>query len=222
MIIAPSILAMDFSNFSSEVSKLNFNVDWIHFDVMDGHFVPNISFGPYILKTFRKASPLFMDVHIMVSDPIKFSDVFIDNGADCLTFHFEALDKDVRKCSELLKHIKSKYVKAGISINPDTNVEEITPLLKDADLVLIMSVNPGFGGQKFIRGALSKVKFLNEYRNANNLNYLIEVDGGINDQIANELAKEGCDVLVAGSYVFKGDIKSNIDKLKHASEIKKG
>ena len=217
MIIAPSILSMNFSNFPSQITDLNNSVKWIHFDVMDGHFVPNISFGPYILNNFRKVSPLFMDVHIMVSDPEYFAPIFIDNGADSVTFHFEALN-DLDKCRKLLKDIKSKYVKAGISINPDTDVKEIEPLLFDADIVLVMSVYPGFGGQTFIESSYEKIKYLDEFRKNNNLNYLIEVDGGINDRNAHDLKEAGVDILVAGSYVFNGDIIANVDRLKHAIE----
>lgn len=217
MIIAPSVLSLDYANFSSQVNELNFNTEWLHFDVMDGHFVPNLTFGPDILKAFRKTSPLFLDVHIMVEDPFYFADVFSKNGADLITFHYEALNGDIDKCKELISIIKSKYIKAGISINPDTPVEVLEPLLNDVDLVLIMSVNPGFGGQSFIDNSFGKINYLNEYRINNNLNYLIEVDGGVNDKNAHKLAKSGVDVLVAGSYVFNGDIKSNIDKLKHAS-----
>lgn len=221
MIIAPSILSMDFTEFTASVHALNFNADWIHFDVMDGHFVPNISFGPYILNTFRKVSPLFLDVHIMVSDPEKYADVFIDNGADSVVFHYEALDKNINRCRDLLKHIKSRYVKAGISINPDTDVESIASLLNDADIVLIMSVYPGFGGQSFIDSAYKKIRYLANYKKENNLNYIIEVDGGVNDKNAHDLARAGADAIVAGSYVFNGDIKANINKLRKATNLHK-
>lgn len=212
MILAPSVLSLDYSKFSEQLNILNNNVKWLHFDVMDGHFVPNLSFGPAILKTFRKNSSLFLDVHLMVSDPKFFSDVFIKNGADGITFHYEAFN-DIDKCEELIKHIKDNYVQAGISIKPNTNVKLIEPLLKDLDLVLVMSVEPGFGGQNFMENQLEKVKWLKEYKDNNNLNYHIEIDGGINGQTAYKAVDAGCDVLVAGSYIFDGDIKTNIESI---------
>lgn len=218
MILSPSVLSLDYSEFSESVSILNERCSWLHFDVMDGHFVPNLTFGPDILKAFRKSSSLYMDVHLMVTDPKFFTDVFCKAGADGITFHFEALDCDVEKSIELLRYIKSKYVKAGISIKPGTNVEDIKDLLAETDLVLVMSVEPGFGGQAFMPNSLDKIKWLDDYRKENNLNYLIEVDGGVNEHNAYELCDKGCDILVAGSSVFKGDIESNIDKLEHASK----
>lgn len=212
MILAPSVLSLDFSQFDYQLSVLNDNCKWIHFDVMDGHFVPNLSFGSDIFKAFRKNSSLFMDVHLMVDNPEYFSQIFIDAGADNITFHFEALN-DIDRCLNLLELIKSKYVKAGISIKPNTSVEEIVPLLDKVDMVLVMSVEPGFGGQKFLDSAYDKITFLKKYREENNLSYLIEVDGGVNNHNAFSIVDKGCDVLVAGSYVFKGDMVSNINSL---------
>ena len=212
MILAPSVLSLDFSQFDYQLSVLNDNCKWIHFDVMDGHFVPNLSFGSDIFKAFRKNSSLFMDVHLMVDNPEYFSQIFIDAGADNITFHFEALN-DIDRCLNLLELIKSKYVKAGISIKPNTSVEEIVPLLDKVDMVLVMSVEPGFGGQKFLDSAYDKIAFLKKYREENNLSYLIEVDGGVNSHNAFSIVDKGCDVLVAGSYVFKGDMVSNINSL---------
>lgn len=213
MIIAPSVLSLDYSKFDEQVKILNDNCKWLHFDVMDGHFVPNLSFGPDILKSFRRNSSLYLDVHIMVSDPFYFSNVFINNGADGITFHFEAVGEDIDKCRTLIRNIKSNYVKCGVSIKPNTNVEKIIPLLNEVDLILIMSVEPGFGGQSFIESSYDKIAFLDKYRKDNNLQYLIEVDGGINDRNAHQLAEAGCDVLVAGSYLFNGDILNNLEKL---------
>jgi len=215
MIIAPSVLSLDYTKFNEQVSILNENVKWLHFDVMDGNFVPNLSFGPDILKCFRKSSNLFLDVHLMVKDPSYFSDVFINNGADLITFHIEALDNDIEKAKELIKKIKEKYVKVGISIKPNTKPETIEPLLKDIDLVLIMSVEPGYGGQSFLDSAYSKIEYYANYRKENNLNYFIEIDGGINDQNSHNVVEKGVDVLVAGSFIFNGDIKANVDKLLH-------
>lgn len=212
MILAPSVLSLDYSNFNEELTILNNKVKWIHFDVMDGHFVPNLSFGPHIFKNFRTNSSLYLDVHLMVSDPDYFSSVFIKEGADGITFHYEAY-KDIDKCLNLINKIKSQYVKAGISIKPSTDIKMIEPLLKYVDLVLIMSVEPGFGGQDFIESSLDKARWLKEYKDNNNLNYHIEIDGGINSQTAYKAIDAGCDVLVAGSYIFNGDIENNIDSI---------
>ncbi len=213
MIIAPSILSLDYSEFKSQLNILNENCEYIHFDVMDGHFVPNLSFGPDIFKAFRKNSNLFMDVHLMVSDPFYFSDVFIKAGADGITFHDEALP-DLESKLELINKIHDNYCKAGISIKPKTDVLSIMPLLDEVDLVLVMSVEPGYGGQAFIEDTYEKIKQLNDYRLRKNLNYKIEVDGGVNDKNAYKLKECGTDILVAGSFVFKGDLKANIDNLK--------
>ena len=212
MLVAPSVLSLDYSRFMEQLAVLNEKCKWIHFDVMDGHFVPNLSFGPDILKQFRKNSDLFLDVYLMVTDPDFFSDVFINNGADGITFHYEALDNDEERRA-LLRKIRSHYVKAGISIKPGTDVESIIPLLDETDLVLVMSVEPGFGGQSFIESAYDKIRQLAEYKKENNLNYLIEVDGGVNDKNAFRLYESGCDVIVAGSFVFKDDLAYNIDSI---------
>ena len=212
MILAPSILSLDYSKFSEQLEILNKNVKWLHFDVMDGHFVPNLSFGPDIFKTFRVNSSLFMDVHIMSDRPEFFTNIFMKAGADNITFHYEAFE-DIDSCLNLIKLIKNNYVKAGISIKPNTDVKVLEPLLKELDLVLVMSVEPGFGGQKFMENAYDKISWLRKYRSENNLSYLIEVDGGVNKNNAYKLAERGVDVLVAGSYIFKGDMKANIDSL---------
>ena len=212
MILAPSILSLDYAQFSKQLEIVNEKCKWIHFDVMDGHFVPNISFGPDIFKAFRHNSSLFMDVHLMVSDPIFIGDMFVKAGADGITFHFEACD-DIYACLDTIAHFKNMHVKVGVSIKPGTSVEQIIPLLKYVDLVLVMSVEPGFGGQKFMEDSLSKIEQLDKYRKENDLNYLIEVDGGINDKNIYKVSSRGCDVAVAGSSVFKGDMEENIRNL---------
>lgn len=219
MIIAPSVLSLDYAKFNESIDILNKNTKWLHFDVMDGHFVDNLSFGPDILKAFRRNSELFMDVHLMVNEPDKFVDTFIKAGADNITFHIEALNGDLNLAFNLIEKIKSKYVRTGVSIKPQTSIESIEEILKDVDIVLLMSVEPGFGGQELISSVYEKIKFLKKYREINDLHFLIEVDGGVNDSNAKELSEAGADVLVAGSFVFKDDIKLAIDKLKHISNI---
>lgn len=213
-IIAPSVLSLDYSNFNQQVETLNQSkAKWLHFDVMDGHFVPNLTFGPDILKGFKKSSPLFLDVHLMVEDPVFFSDVFARAGADMITFHTEALDNDPEKIAALLDHIHSLNVQAGFVVKPNTPIESFEPLLNKTDMVLVMSVEPGFGGQSFMQEPLEKVKWLKEKREALNLDYRIEIDGGINDKTVEKAVSAGADTIVAGSYVFKNGIEESIEAL---------
>lgn len=212
MKIAPSLLAFDFSDLRSQIDEVNKYADWLHYDVMDGHFVPNITFGPDILKDIKKMTPLFMDVHLMISEPLKFLDRFIEAGADLITFHYEAVDADTALA--IIEHLGEKGIKVGMSIKPNTDPTLLVPFLDKIDLVLVMSVEPGFGGQSFMANAYDKIVYYDQFRHEYDLNYLIEVDGGINDKNANSLVECGADILVSGSYVVSGDIKANITKLK--------
>lgn len=213
MIIAPSLLSMDFTQTLNQLKDIKESqATWLHFDVMDGHFVPNLSFGPDICKQIRNHSDLFMDVHIMVSDPHYFSNVFIEAGADLITFHLEACQSD-QEVFDLINKIHDKGVKVGLSIKPDTDVKSLIPFISKIDLILIMSVHPGYGGQSFISSAIDKISFLRNYIDENKLSCLIEVDGGINGDTAKLVLDVGADVLVAGSYIFKHNIKESINTL---------
>lgn len=213
LVIAPSILSLDYSKVDEQLRELNESkAKWMHFDVMDGHFVPNLTFGPDILKGFKKAVDMVMDVHIMVDDPKFFADVFADAGADIVTFHLEAVE-NIEACVALCRHIRSKGVKAGVSVKPKTGVEALLPYLSEIDLVLIMSVEPGFGGQSFIEATLDKVRALRKTIEEQHLDTRIEIDGGINQDSARLAIEAGCDALVAGSYVFKNSITEAVDTL---------
>ena len=213
LVIAPSILSLDYSKTSEQLEELNnSNAKWMHFDVMDGHFVPNLTFGPDLLKGFKKAVDMVMDVHIMVEDPEMISEIFANAGADVITFHLEAV-KDITACIALCRRIREKGIMAGVSIKPNTGVEELLPYLKEMDLVLVMSVEPGFGGQSFMPETLDKVRVLRERIEADQLDTRIEIDGGINADTAKLAVEAGVDTLVAGSYVFKNGIKEAVDIL---------
>ena len=212
--ISPSILSADFSQLGNEIKRLEEGgADMIHVDVMDGHFVPNLTMGPPIIKSLRQYTNLPFDVHLMISPVHKYIKDYADAGADIITIHPEATE-DLKSSIE---HIKNLNKKVGVSLNPETKINLITDLLKEIDLVLIMSVNPGFGGQKFMPEVLEKIKELKKIRDQKNLNFDIEIDGGINFD-NNKLAIEaGANILVSGTAIFKnnnGDIKKNIDLLK--------
>ncbi len=213
IIVAPSILSLDYANVSEQLRLLRESkAKWLHFDVMDGHFVPNLTFGPDILKGFKCATQLVMDVHIMVDNPSFIADLFIQAGADIITFHLEAV-KGMEECVALCKHIRKKGIKVGVSVKPNTAVDVLLPYLSEIDIILIMSVEPGFGGQQFLAHTLDKVRILRQEIDKYGHDVKIEIDGGINEQTAPLAIRAGCDVLVAGSYIFKNDIKQSVDLL---------
>lgn len=201
-ILAPSILSSNFSNLALQIRMVEIGgADWIHCDIMDGKFVPNLSFGPVIVEAVKKSTHLPIDVHLMIEEPDKFISDFVKAGADYISVHVE----EVTHLNRTVNYIKDLGAKAGVVINPATPVHAIRDIAEYVDLVLLMSVNPGFGGQRFISNSISRIKQIDKLRDELNGNFLIEVDGGINNKTISEIKDAGCDVFVAGSAIFHSD-----------------
>ncbi|MEO0233544.1 MAG: ribulose-phosphate 3-epimerase [candidate division WOR-3 bacterium] len=205
--IIPSLLSIDLNNLQRSIASIPSSVKILHLDVMDGHFVDNITFGPHFVKVVRELTDRYLDVHLMIENPDKYYDRFIDSGATHISFHIETTKDPVL----LIKRLKKRKVKAGIVLNPETELERITPYLDFVDYVLVMSVHPGFAGQKFLKYTLKKVKKLKILRG--NRKYKIEIDGGINDKTGKDAIKAGADWIVSGSYLFNGDIRKNLKRI---------
>ena len=209
--VAPSILSADFSRLEKEIKRVEVaGADLIHIDIMDGHFVPNITIGPVVVKHLRKVTKLPLDVHLMIKNPLDFVEAFIDAGSDMITVHIETLSQP--KIKKLKKRLEAKGVKLGVSLNPDTRLEKIKGVLDTVDFILIMSVYPGFGGQKFIASVLPKIRKLRQLFGKD-----ISVDGGVNDKVAGKLINAGANILASGSYIFNSKVpKQAIERIKNA------
>jgi len=216
MKIAPSLLSADFSRLKEQVRTLeNCGADMLHVDVMDGHFVPNITIGPVVIKSIRNCTKIPFDVHLMIEHPDRFIKSFADAGSDIITVHAES-EHDIDKT---IKRIRENDVKVGVALNPDTPLSKVEKLLKKIDMLLLMTVNPGFAGQKFIHDVVPKIKNARNIIDSKGLDIDLEVDGGINSETGEIAADAGANILVAGSFIFKGDIKENIDVLKRIKQF---
>jgi len=204
--IAPSILASNFKNLQEDIKKIEEVADIVHLDIMDGHFIPNISFGFPIIKAVRELTTLPLDAHLMIEKPENYIDRFIDYGVDMISVHIEG-NYHIHR---LIYSIKKRDKKAGVAINPGTNISLIYPIIKDVDFILIMSVNPGFSGQNFIDSSLEKIENVVKIKKEENLNFEIEVDGGLNFEIGKRLKEIGCDILVFGDFFFRNFNESKI------------
>lgn len=208
-ILAPSILSADFNVLGEQIQTVaKAGAQYIHVDVMDGIFVPSISYGMPVIKSVRKSTDAVFDVHLMITEPVRYIRDFVDSGADIITVHVEAC-KDI---DETIRDIKACGVRAAVAINPETPVDKIMPYLDDIDMALVMSVHPGFGGQKFIPDVLDKVRIIRSYYRDNNMDKDIEIDGGINFDNLPEVLEAGANVIVAGSSVYRGDAAANTKK----------
>ncbi len=215
ILISPSLLAADFSRLAEEIAGIESAADYLHLDVMDGHFVPNMSIGPAVISSLRSVSDLIFDVHLMISDPEKYADAFIDAGADIVTFHIEACP-DPRP---VIEKIRGRGRHAGLAISPDTPAEAVFPYLGEVDMILVMTVYPGFGGQKLIGDTIPKITEIRREAEARGLDTDIEVDGGIGDGNVALLSAAGANVIVAGSSVFRShDPSDAVDRLREAAE----
>lgn len=215
-LIAPSILSADFTRLGEELHAVeDAGADMIHVDVMDGHFVPNLTMGPFIVEAVRRATTLPIDAHLMVSDPASLADPFIDAGADYIVFHVEACDS----ASELIKHIHERGVRAGLALNPPNSAELLAPHLAEVDLALVMTVNPGYAGQRFMEGVMPKLHEISEFKRRNGLPFIIEVDGGIGPSNVSTVLENGGEAIVAASAIFgAGDAREGVSALRRAMD----
>lgn len=215
ILVGPSLLSADFSNLQRDIKRVEkAGVNFLHIDIMDGHFVPNITIGPCVVEKIRKVTDLDLHIHLMIENPKGYIKPFADAGADIISFHIEAVGYDVKKSKAIIQQIKRCKKRAAIAINPPTPLRKIVPLLKHVDWILVMTVNPGFGGQKFIESVVPKIKALRNIYSKD-----IEVDGGVNSQTAKQVVSAGANILAAGNYIFKAkNIHQAVRSLRNAEK----